>query len=221
MIRWECPNCGSGTNAPERPRKNDVRRYCLTCSASTGVLVERQAPKLERRRATAALRTKDKLAAKRQRERDAKFTSLSNARGEEVRIDLVAEVRRALREMGKPQHAQTVQVDVRRRSDCFCSGRAYPWEQRVVLSVGRGVGLYEEAVEMAYHEAAHIAAGRDARDPRGRNWHGEQFHRTLANALQARWPFVRYGSLRSHDGYGHDWHVQAQFKDHTKIGGEL
>ena len=39
--RWKCPTCGHGLLAPTRPRRNDVRRYCLPCSSKAGVLVER------------------------------------------------------------------------------------------------------------------------------------------------------------------------------------
>ena len=42
--RWRCPVCELGILGPLRPRLNDVRRYCLPCSAKTGRLVERYAP---------------------------------------------------------------------------------------------------------------------------------------------------------------------------------
>lgn len=47
---WTCPKCSSTRRAPSKPRKNDVRRYCLTCSDETGKLVERVCPALEKRR---------------------------------------------------------------------------------------------------------------------------------------------------------------------------
>lgn len=53
-MRWVCPTCNSGALAPERPRKDDVRRYCLPCSKRTGKLVERAAPVLQARREKAA-----------------------------------------------------------------------------------------------------------------------------------------------------------------------
>lgn len=51
LARWICPRCRDGKLAPNRPRKNDVRRYCLACSEKSGRLVERVSPKLERKRA--------------------------------------------------------------------------------------------------------------------------------------------------------------------------
>ena len=60
LKRWKCGDCGSGVLAPTRPRKNDVRRYCLDCSRSTGYLVERTAPALEAKRAVAKIKTVEK-----------------------------------------------------------------------------------------------------------------------------------------------------------------
>jgi predicted RNA-binding Zn-ribbon protein involved in translation (DUF1610 family) len=50
QARWKCPNCGDGILAPQRPRLDDVRRYCLPCSSKSGKLVERIAPALEAQR---------------------------------------------------------------------------------------------------------------------------------------------------------------------------
>lgn len=47
MRRWTCPTCGSGVLAPDAPRKDDARRYCLDCTARTGRLVQRACPALE------------------------------------------------------------------------------------------------------------------------------------------------------------------------------
>lgn len=52
-VRWKCETCGSGVLAPSRPRRNDARRYCLPCTETTGRLVERISPALERKRAMA------------------------------------------------------------------------------------------------------------------------------------------------------------------------
>ena len=49
QARWKCEKCNDGLLAPSRPRKNDVRRYCLPCSAKQGTLVERIAPALEKK----------------------------------------------------------------------------------------------------------------------------------------------------------------------------
>ena len=42
--RWVCPQCGVGKLGLQRPRKNDIVRYCFPCSEKAGVLVERVSP---------------------------------------------------------------------------------------------------------------------------------------------------------------------------------
>jgi len=65
MKTWKCPECGSGVRGPERPRKNNVVRYCLPCSGKAGVLVERIVPALEVKRKAAKVRASKKAATKR------------------------------------------------------------------------------------------------------------------------------------------------------------
>jgi hypothetical protein len=47
MRLWVCPRCKDGCKAPSRPRRDDVRRYCLACSKATGRLVERVSPAIQ------------------------------------------------------------------------------------------------------------------------------------------------------------------------------
>lgn len=67
MMRWVCPNDDNheGKLAPSRPRKDDIRRYCLVCSEKTGRLVERVAPRLEAKREKAKAKTRVKAAKRR------------------------------------------------------------------------------------------------------------------------------------------------------------
>jgi hypothetical protein len=64
LSRWLCPTCGDGKLAPRRPRKDDVRRYCLACSETTGRLVERTNPVIEKKRAASKERSKKKARAR-------------------------------------------------------------------------------------------------------------------------------------------------------------
>lgn len=50
QYNWVCPLCESTKRAPSKPRMNDTRRYCLACSESEGVLVERTCPVLDAKR---------------------------------------------------------------------------------------------------------------------------------------------------------------------------
>lgn len=64
---WRCPQCDTGIRAPERLRKIDVRRYCLTCSERTGLLVERTIPSRNAERARSKLLRKEQEAKVRER----------------------------------------------------------------------------------------------------------------------------------------------------------
>lgn len=65
QVRWRCPSCSSGVLAPSRPRKLDVRRWCLDCSAKGPRLVERVPVALEAKRKERKKRQARKAAAKR------------------------------------------------------------------------------------------------------------------------------------------------------------
>ena len=67
QIRWKCEQCDHGLLAPSRPRKNDVRRYCLTCSAKRGILVERVAPALQKKSERKQIQRKQLVAKQRER----------------------------------------------------------------------------------------------------------------------------------------------------------
>jgi len=67
QIRWKCEQCGNGLLAPSRPRKNDVRRYCLPCSAKRGTLVERIAPALQKKSERKQIQRKQLVAKRRER----------------------------------------------------------------------------------------------------------------------------------------------------------
>jgi len=71
MMRWICPNDTSheGKLAPSRPRKDDIRRYCLVCSEKSGRLVERVAPSLQAKREKALARTHAKATKRRVKQR--------------------------------------------------------------------------------------------------------------------------------------------------------
>lgn len=101
-IRWECPNgLHPGVLASSRPRKNATARYCLPCSETAGVLVERVAPALERKRnAKTAVReekrARERAAAAEARENWHKVTVLDRD-GAEVVLDAGELLREAWR----------------------------------------------------------------------------------------------------------------------------
>ena len=66
-VLWLCPDAKhSGTRAPSRPRKDDIRRYCLECSVASGRLTERVSPRLKAQREKAAVRNAQRRAKTKQ-----------------------------------------------------------------------------------------------------------------------------------------------------------
>lgn len=218
-VRWVCPSCGSGVNAPQRPRKNDVRRYCLVCSASTGFLVERTAPALDRRRDRADALRRDRDAKKREAERRRWIISCADALGRRRDIDVRAELRQALTACGyfegwAPGHRpkmDDLSILIRRSKKPYSTGRASSFN--VAFTFGEPAS-YEECMELIYHEAAHMAA------PEGEH-HGPKYRRILAVALQKRWPWLRYGSVRRGRCYEADEAIVKQMREYVRGGGEL
>jgi hypothetical protein len=219
-VRWVCPNCSSGVNAPERPWKNDVRRYCLRCSEKSGILVERIAPSLERKRAMKVQLRTERATARREREKEAKLISLRDALGREQRVDAERLTRQALADMG---FKRQVDVSVQRRG-LEPRGHAEPtlWPRpHIHYSVPLSAG-YERVLELIYHEAAHVVAGGQRTGGQRKRWHGPKFRRVLADGLQKRWPFLVYGSVNGGDGaYAADERIVEQLERAAKRGREL
>jgi len=206
-------------------KSDDVRRYCLPCSADTGRLVARFAPALDARREKAAALRATKAQRKRAAERDRWIVRLSDANGVERELDVRVELQRALRDVGyfdgwlashKPG-IDDINVTLRRGTKNYHSGRAVLGGFDVWFTFGSG-GSYEGGLELIYHEAAHMAGMQ------GDVAHGERFHRTLAEALQKRWPFITYGSIKPNQPggcYAMGRRVVRQMEDHVRLTGSI
>lgn len=156
--RWVCPDCGTGKLAPSRPRRDDVRRYCLRCSERTGRLVERVCPVNERARELAEERSKKKAGRRRAVARKRREAAKESARERRSRLaPYEAFFRRALR-------LKSWEVDLATRpprtswsfaSDGHASGCANAWN----VSVRFGVNVSSN-LEVVLHELAHSAFER-------------------------------------------------------------
>ena len=225
---WTCPNPNhKGIRAPGRLRKDDVRRFCWPCSLEVGTLVERHAPALERKRKDATAKRLEKERAQRQQARENGrrrwLVTLKDATGREREMDVRAELRRALTDMGYFDgwaygHKPTIDdlnITIRRGAKPHHSGRAVVAGFDVWFTFGRA--SYEDGLQLIYHEAAHLAS------PSGER-HGAKFHRILADGLQKRWPWIVYGSVSPRQPGG-CWEmgqrVTRQIEQHTRSGGEL
>lgn len=71
MKIWRCPLCNDGKRAPARMRRDNALRYCLSCTAKTGKLVQRVCPsaaaereRREAERKAAEAKIKDRAVAR-------------------------------------------------------------------------------------------------------------------------------------------------------------
>lgn len=187
MVRWVCPNCDQGKLAPSRPRRDDVRRYCLACSEETGRLVERAAPALDRKRQqrSARLAEKRKAVAQREAERErARYT----VAGVDLRQEMAAYLRLPLfRSMRRRPPKLTVS---RRSSYPSKLGYASPWQNTITVFDYPGCTEHDVR-ETLLHEMVHILVGNE----RGsRHWHGPRFHETMREAARQAWGIAPLGA---------------------------
>lgn len=159
--RWVCETCGSGKLGPQRPRKDNVVRYCLPCSEKTGRLVQRAAPAVQKRREAQAEKAKAKRERKAQRERERErkrsTLTLTDATGRKVEVHVQKEVMRLARKAGVSEP----DLSWNRRTDGCNSGRAWWHEERIHLSIGSS--SLEAFCRLVAHELAHIGVPKPAK----------------------------------------------------------
>ena len=151
--RWQCPRCGSGLLGPGRMRRDDTRRFCLSCSADTGRLVERVCPALEHKREQAKAGRAERASAQRVAER---------ARREEREVidgvNVGQEIARLIRlpalrdELPGYLRDRPVEWTLDRSSNGRYSGRAWP-RARIHLTLGNVPASQVKAI--IAHELAH------------------------------------------------------------------
>lgn len=169
MSRWVCPKCGQGKIAPERLRKLDSRRWCLTCSASSPTLVERTLPsrdKAKQRKAEArAARTEKRreVASGRRAAAKAQHAALANATTREYlqgRAWLLAWLPRILAlkawQARRWSSSWPPKVTIRQgRKREWASGHAWTSSQRCVVTTGQRAA---DDLAVLVHEIAHLVA---------------------------------------------------------------
>lgn len=217
MRRWVCPDCGKGVNAPDRPRTDDIRRFCLPCSEKTGRLVKRTCPTLDRERSAKSEKAAAKRSAAAKRERakaraEREKAAAKRAR-EQERAEAAARASREYRGVNLDVEAERIwntpslveyhrgsrlpTLDFRRRRQGYTSGRAWPW--RIVMTLG---GPVDEVLWVLAHELAHSAVDR-----RGRHGHDEVWAAAYAGAARDRWGAEHFTGIRPHRGYAVDGYV--------------
>lgn len=196
LRNWKCPRCERGVRAPVRPRKDDVRRYCLPCSQSTGRLVERVCPTNERERELKQHRRKERASRQARREaeqrrvrkekRASQYTVSVYGPGGRRELDLAAQARRwsQLPAFGGRQSRlpHVLELDIRSvPSRPFTTGRAWSGGN-VFLSVGTDEA---HALRTLLHELAHIATPG--------HYHDRVFKQTFITAARQAFQGIEIG----------------------------
>lgn len=152
QTRWTCPNGCAGVLGPTRPRKDNVCRYCLPCSAKAGKLVERTAPALDAKRQTAAQKSVEKVRAKR-----AKAKAQAEAKWTVDGVDMVRALALAMRLPTASPLRRAPEFTLRRSKTAnYVTGRAYIGQRRFVVTCGPGHNA-GQVVGIMLHELAHLA----------------------------------------------------------------
>lgn len=178
--RWTCPRCGGGVLAPERPRKDDVRRYCLDCSKRTGRLVERICPALVREREQKTERRVAKQADGRVKAKQ-RETERYTVEGVDLRKELARFHRlpvfatRRHRVKGEPT------VNWRFGKQPRTPGHYKSWEHSITVTVGSDLA---DALGTILHELVHAYCEPES--------HGPSFWRTQQAAAREAFPDVRW-----------------------------
>lgn len=205
MPRWVCPECGKGKNGPQRPRLDNVIRYCLPCSENSGVLVKRSAPALEKKRAAAYTRSREKAATKRQKQRASETWG---------GIHIPTEAKIIWRLM-KPYHGGRAMPKIRIRNKSYgTSGhcKLYSVDAEIVMSISPNAGT-ADVWNLLAHELCHSARG--ASYAKGR-WamHDERFYAILTEVTRKR--FLIDVALHEHSGrwgYAVDWLIRDRLHE--------
>jgi hypothetical protein len=218
QVRWKCANCNHGLLAPMKPRKNDVRRYCLPCSAKTGKLVERVSPTLEKQRATKTVQRKvqtQKKNAKVSVKKKARREKASAVNKRQAMIEKEGQRIWKLMEAwhkGRPMPKITI-VNAR---NSLGGGHATRWSNEIQVNINRK--QTERSSKWAWyvlaHELAHCACP-PVRTNGKWDVHHKEFYRALKHACEKRWKVtVSFAEVRGEQyGYAVDYLIEPQVRD--------
>lgn len=174
--RWQCPSCGSGLLAPGRMRRDDTRRFCLSCSAKTGRLVERVCPALERQREQTKTERAERASAQRVAER-----AQREAREVIDGVDVGREIARLIKlpafrdELPPRLRRQAVRWTLHRSQKPTSSGHAYAHGRiHLTFALSADAG---DVKTLILHELAHYVI------PSGEG-HGSRWARCFARGAR-------------------------------------
>jgi len=216
QVRWKCEMCDDGLLAPSRPRKNDVRRYCLPCSAKRGTLVERTAPALEKKREKRTELIQQKNKEKRVRvAKKLQPVKERQARAKQRRAIFEKEADRIWNLFypeGTFRKRPSIKIVFSRNRGC--SGVNYGGSS-ILLRISRTSSGGADVWETLAHELCHSVVPTSSKN----GSHGKPFYVALKNVVEKRWKVrMDWSSINgytdsSHSwGYKVDWLMRAQLE---------
>jgi hypothetical protein len=223
QVRWKCESCNNGLLAPTKPRMNDVRRYCLPCSAKTGKLVERVAPSLEKQRVAKQAATRKKNVAKRatvaKRNAPIKIRQKREAERQRIFEKEADRIWALFFPNGTTRKRPPIKLVYSKNRDC--SGLWDGW--RVLVRIPRWSDGGAWAWEVLAHELCH-AAQTITHETLWEGSHGRTFYTTLKPVIEKRWnvrmdwSFINgYTDTSKSWGYKVDWEMTRQLKESGKV----
>jgi hypothetical protein len=211
QVRWKCEICNHGLLAPTKPRKNDVRRYCLPCSGKTGKLVERISPTLEKQRTVKSEQRKvkvKKVNTEKKVLRDKKSVVLKRNAAIRKEGERVWKLMEGWHK-GKPMP----KINIVQSRYKHGAGHAKYWRNEIQVNV------YPEQNERSSqwtwyvlaHELAHCACPPVVTNGK-RDVHHKEFYKALKHACEKRWKVsVSFADVRGEQyGYAVDDLIEAQ-----------
>ena len=218
QVRWKCEKCDDGLLAPTRPRKNDVRRYCLPCSAKSGRLVDRVAPSLEKKREKRTAIVQQKNKEKRVRVAKKLQPKKEQQRLDEMRGKMIYKEAERIWELMKPYHKgkRLPHIVIARGQN---RGRQYGYAQstwnNIQVNVDReqSVSRSKRVWEVLAHELCHCAVPPTLRSDKTRDVHSREFYHCLRDVWQKRWGCEISFEKVSTWGYSVDYIIKGQAED--------
>lgn len=161
MTRWVCGRCNDARLAPTRPRKDDIRRFCLKCSEHTGRLVARTAPTLEKRREERKLKLRGRRMTLEERAKE-REEARSTIKTDAFTLNVRSEMEKMMKiDAFAALKGRVVTLHIRR---CTRKPRRVgtAWFHRKHIQICDFPGITLHALrEVLLHELAHVATPGD------------------------------------------------------------
>lgn len=185
MPYWTCTRCESRVVGPQRPRKNAVARFCLSCSEKTGYLVPRECRAVIERATRRHEARKVKIKKTREK-RTAKHETYITLNGVNLGAELYRIWNLPAARARRLTHNRTQafpQLRVKRPANTKAwSGYANFGRRTVMVRAGADVDQARIA-EILVHEIAHMCTPVDS-------GHDAWFTQTLNEIAREAWPDI-------------------------------